>query len=93
MNTIKLNTYGSILTGREFGKHVLMSLISKMKYPLAFDFQGVISMGSSFGDEVIPYVAHKQNEEIIIYNANKSIWDVLNEIAEEFNIKFVKGTY
>jgi STAS-like domain of unknown function (DUF4325) len=57
MNIIKLNQYGSVLTGGEFGADVMKALSTRVVHPVCLDFDGVEAIGSSFGDEVILVLA------------------------------------
>lgn len=88
MTIIKLKEYGSVLTGREFGKTTLKALLEKYKQPFVFDFEGVFSMGSSFGDEVLLPVAKLQDNEVTVLNVSKTVKVCLGAISEENNIKF-----
>ncbi len=87
---IKLNKYGSVLTGREFGTDVSIEILKEAKPPVSVDFQGVESMGSSFGDEVIPPLASKQGGIIMVKNANDTIWASLRDIAKDAGIEIKK---
>lgn len=89
MTTIKLKEYGAILTGREFGKTVCRAIIEKHQPPLTLDFAGVFSMGSSFGDEVLPPIAKMQGDELKILNASKTLRSCIDAIMEETNLRFV----
>ena len=88
MTIIKLKEYGGILTGREFGKTVLTALLEKHRPPFELDFEGVFSMGSSFGDEVLPPMAKLQGNELQIINASKTVKACIEDIRIETNIKF-----
>lgn len=87
MNTVNLVRYGAVLTGREFGKDVFLSLKREFKLPLVLDFTGVETMGSSFGDEVVPAIAHEQGNTIKVVNANDDIKATLRDI--EFDSKII----
>ena len=89
MTRIKLKEFGAILTGREFGKTVLRALLEKYRPPFEFDFEDVFSMGSSFGDEVLPPVAKLQGNELLIINASKTVKVCIEDIRVETNIKFM----
>ena len=92
MTIIKLKDYGAILTGREFGKTVFKALIDKYKLPFEFDFEGVISMGSSFGDEVLQPTAKLQGDTVQIVNASKTVKACIDDIKTETNINFIFNT-
>ena len=89
MTTIKMKTYGAILTGREFGQTVLNTLLEKHRPPFELDFEGVFSMGSSFGDEVLPPIAKLQGNELQIINASKTVKACIEDIRAETNIRFI----
>lgn len=87
MNVISLSQYGAVLTGREFGADVMKNLNESLKLPVTLDFSGVESLGSSFGDEVVPIIAEKQGNVIKILNANNEVKATLKDIAFDSNIK------
>jgi hypothetical protein len=86
MMIIKLNQFGAVLTGREFGADVMKGLSEQIKSPVCLDFDGVESLGSSFGDEVVPPLALRQSNSITIKNANDTVKAVLRDIATDANI-------
>lgn len=88
-----MRKYGTILTGRDFGKQIMEELALKLEYPVELDFREVISLGSSFGDEVIPVIAHKQNGQLTVIGPNKAVWNCLSQIAEEHKIQITKKDY
>ena len=90
MNRLNMSKYGTLLTGREFGKQVMAELALTLEYPVELDFKDVISLGSSFGDEVIPMIAQKQNNQLAVIKPNKAVWDCLCQIAEEQKIQITK---
>lgn len=90
MNILDLSTYGTILTGREFGKQTMEELRPTLKYPVELDFSGVTALGSSFGDEVIPTIAQQQSGRITVIRPNKAVWDCLLQISGEHNIQITK---
>lgn len=89
MTVISLSQYGTVLTGREFGADVMKNLNEGLKLPVTLDFSGVESLGSSFGDEVVPIIAEKQGNVIKILNANNEVKATLKDIAFDSNIKIV----
>lgn len=90
MNIIKMSQFGSFLTGRDFGKKTMKDLEPQLRHPVALDFSGTISLGSSFGDEILPIIAQKQGGTIGVLNANKAVWDCLTRIAAASDIAIVK---
>lgn len=87
---IDMSLYGTILTGRDFGKHAMAELLPSLEYPVELDFSGVTSLGSSFGDEVVPNIAKAQNNKLAVIKPNNAVWDCLLQIAEEHKIIIVK---
>lgn len=87
MNTLKMSHYGPILTGRPFGKQVMQELTQTLKYPIVLDFSDVLSLGSSFGDEVVAVIARNQNGKIAVVNPNKAVWSCLSNIAQDHKIR------
>ncbi len=91
MNTVKMNQFGSFLTGRDFGQKAMKELEPNLQYPVALDFAGTVSLGSSFGDEIIPVIARKQGGKLTVLNPSKAIWDCLIRIAAESKIEIHKA--
>ena len=89
MTTMKMKKYGIVLTGREFGADVMNQLSDELKYPVTLDFEGVASMGSSFGDEIVPKIAANQGNKIEVCNVKKPIADCLNTIAKDYGIEII----
>ena len=87
MNIIKMTLFGTTLTDREDGKKAFISIINQNKPTIALDFSGVISLGSSFGDEIIPGIASLQKDRIEILNANIVIQNSIKRTLEEMPIK------
>lgn len=90
MNRLDMGKYGTILTGRDFGKQIMEELGSTLDYPVELDFRGVTSLGSSFGDEVVPVIARRQNNQLTVIGPNKAVYDCLSQIAEEYEIQITK---
>lgn len=91
MNTVEMIQFGSTLTDRADGKKVNNSIMDKYSLPIRLDFAAVVSLGSSFGDEVILPLAEKQNRKIIVLNANNVIKNSVRRIVEDrlIEISFV----
>ncbi|MDA3926075.1 MAG: hypothetical protein PF904_15375 [Kiritimatiellae bacterium] len=83
MNTIEMIQFGSTLTDRTDGKKVYNFITDKYSLPTKLDFTNVVSLGSSFGDEVILPLAEKQNRRIIILKANNVIKNSIRRIVED----------
>jgi len=86
MTFFALKEFGSVLTGREYGKMVYGNLAPKIKPPVGLDFEGVEVMGSSFGDEIIIPIARDQGNKISVKNANPVIISCIMDISEENRI-------
>ncbi|PWU16724.1 MAG: hypothetical protein C5B49_10130 [Bdellovibrio sp.] len=86
MTFFALKEFGSVLTGREYGKTIYGTLAEKLVHPAGLDFEGVESMGSSFGDEIVIPIARDQGNKIVVRNANQVITSCLMDIAEENQI-------
>lgn len=82
-----MNQFGAFLTGRDFGQKAMKELEPNLRYPVTLDFSGTVSLGSSFGDEVIPVIARNQGGKITVLNPSKAIWDCLTRIAAESKIE------
>jgi len=78
--------FGSTLIGRADGKKGFKEILKKYEFPVAFDFSEVVSLGSSFGDEVILKVASKQDNKITVLNTNGVIKNSIRRIVEETSI-------
>ena len=88
MQNIMLKNFGVILTGRPYGVQIY-SEIKKQYEDVAeveFDFAGVASLGSSFGEEVIVPFAKKQGNRITIHSANAPVRSCLQLIAKDFSL-------
>lgn len=87
MKTVKMAQFGSTLTDRADGKKTSISIINKYSQPVSLDFTDVVSLGSSFGDEVILLLAEKQNRKVIVINANNIIKNSIKRIVEDRSIE------
>ena len=87
MNIIAMEKFGSTLTDRADGKKAFQEISEKHLFPVVLDFKSVVSLGSSFGDEVILKVAPLQNLKITIVNTNHVIKNSVKRIIEETEIE------
>jgi hypothetical protein len=87
MKTIKLKQYGAVLTGREFGAEVWSQISKGLSEIHSLDFSGVESMGSSFGDEVIPKLAKHQGNSVVAINVNEDLRGVIEDVASDAGIQ------
>jgi len=80
---VKMSKFGTTLTDRADGKKAWAEISSK-PIPNMLDFEGVISLGSSFGDEVLPKVAEQNQDSIQVINANQAVRSCISKIVEDF---------
>ena len=80
-----MNKFGSVLTGREFGKTSMEQI--NVEYPASLDFSGVNTLGSSFADEVIIPIASKQENKIDVINAIHPVMECINDVAKDGGIE------
>ncbi len=91
MNIVEMIQFGSTLTDRADGKKALNSITDRYSLPVRLNFANVVSLGSSFGDEVILPLAEKQNRKIIILKANNVIKNSIRRIVEERSVEISFG--
>lgn len=91
MSIIPMNKFGNTLTDREDGKKAFSVITSTYSPPYVLDFNGVISLGSSFGDEIILKLALLQGDNIRIININDGIRASIKRIIEETDINVELG--
>lgn len=87
MSTVPMNQFGSTLTDRADGKKAFQEISAKYSLPVTLDFQGVVSLGSSFGEEVILKIAPLQDLKITIANTNSVMKNSVRRIVEETEIE------
>jgi hypothetical protein len=80
-----MNKFGSVLTGREFGKETLKIIVTE--YPVTLDFAGIITLGSSYADEVLIPIAARQNNQMDVCNVNTPVWDCIQDVTKDGGIK------
>ena len=86
MKTLEMIKFGRTLTDREYGKRIAVSILKKDSFPLLLDFKGVISLGSSCGDEIVNAIALKQGNTIEVTNTNQAIRHCLEMVAQDAKI-------
>lgn len=91
MTTLGMSRYGKILTGRPFGQKIMAELAQTLKYPVTLDFSDVLSLGSSFGDEVVAVIAKNQNSRVTVVNPSKAVWSCLRNLAQDHGIEISLG--
>jgi len=58
---VSINRFGRTLTDCEYGKSVAKIILQGDEFPLMLDFRGVMSLGSSYGDEIFDTIASNRN--------------------------------
>ena len=86
MNNLSMKKYGIILTDRTFGKDIALKILDRESFPVSLDFREVMTLGSSFGDELMSAIQKKQTH-VQIRNANRAIRSCLEKVAFDFGIK------
>lgn len=86
MTTVPMNKFGRTLTDRPDGQKAFSSICNEYEPPYQLDFKGVISMGSSFGDEVVIKLAKLQNNNIEILNVNDGVRACIKRVVEGTNV-------
>mgnify|MGYP001595870792 CR=1 FL=1 len=86
MTLVAMNQFGRTLTDREFGKSVAATILKNYPFPVTLDFKGVISLGSSCGDEIINVIIGKQGAKLRVLNANQAIMACLEKVALDSKI-------
>ena len=88
MRNIILKNFGVILTGHLYGVQIYSELQKEYgnASEVQFDFAGVASLGSSFGEEVIVPFAKKQGNKIAIKSANAPVRSCIQLIAKDFGL-------
>jgi hypothetical protein len=86
MKTVQMKTFGATLTDRGDGKKAYRQIQRAESGPVALDFSGVMSLGSSFGDEVILKVARQQDNRLTIRSANHVIQNAVRRTVEETDV-------
>lgn len=91
MSEIKMKDFGISLTGRPYGKDCYEKISrEEIKSPYTLNFSGVITLGSSFGEEVIvPISKSSEGNPIKIVNANKAVIDCIDKIKNDFNLNIL----
>ncbi|MBF0106932.1 MAG: DUF4325 domain-containing protein [Deltaproteobacteria bacterium] len=87
MSMIQMNKFGKTLTDREDGKKVFNTIILSNQKPYILNFEGVISLGSSFGDEVVIKLAQLQDNKIQLININDGIRSCIKRVIEGTSVK------
>lgn len=86
MSKIEMIKFGRTLTDRPYGQQVAEKIRDSETFPVSLDFSGVMSLGSSFGDEILSIIKTKQ-ETIEVRNANVAIRACLEKVAQDMQVK------
>jgi hypothetical protein len=78
--------FGRTLTDRSFGKLAVETILRESRIPVVLDFKGVISLGSSFGDEIISAIGPRQENRIQVRNTNGAVQACLEKVALDSNV-------
>lgn len=88
--TILMKQFGAALTGREYGKNVAEKFFAHVdSNSIELSFEGVTSLGSSFGDEIFKALKANGLSEVKVSHSNRAVSDCLKEIQNELSIKIV----
>ncbi len=87
--TIAMAQFGRTLTDRPYGKRAAETILRDYTFPVTLDFKGVISLGSSFGDEIATAIGPKQEGRIPVLNINGAIRACLEKVATDTNVELV----
>ena len=83
MSLVKLRKYGMNLSGRPLGISTFSIIAKEFQAPYELDLEGVVSMGSSFADEVVAKLAKMNKESITIFNSNPIVRKCLDDVAKD----------
>ncbi len=75
MIIVRMDRFGRTLTDRADGQKAFDTIVNEFKGNIALDFSEVMSLGSSFGDEVVMRIAMLQNNRILEPVVVASSWD------------------
>ncbi len=84
--TIEMVQFGRTLTDRTYGKRTAETILRRYKIPVSLDFKGVISLGSSFGDEIIAAIGPEQQNRITVRNTNGAVRACLEKVTLDSNV-------
>ncbi len=89
MSTVQMSQFGSTLTDRADGKKAFLEITEKYTLPVVLDFEGVVSLGSSFGDEIILRIAPLQKKAVTVNNTNNVMKNSVRRIVEDTGINII----
>lgn len=86
--TIMMKAFGAVLTGRPFGSQVYEQIKNTLTDEIPIiNFEGVLSLGSSFGEEFLVPIANRYNNQLRVETANNPVKDSIHLIAHDFKLK------
>lgn len=86
MNAFGMKKFGIVLTGRDYGKAAARQILESLSFPITLDFADILSVGSSFGDEVVSAVAARQGGRLTILNAASIVRNSLEQSAKDHGV-------
>lgn len=86
MNTIEMAKFGRTLTDRPYGQQISEKIVNTEHFPIALDFKGVISLGSSFGDELLSALGPKQENNVVVFNVNDAVRSCLEKVSLDLGV-------
>ena len=89
MMNVKMRKFGSTLTDRADGKKSAEEIVRIHSSPIGLDFEGVMALGSSFGEEIILKLAPLQNNKITIMSVNNVVKNSLLRMVEDTEIDLI----
>ena len=87
MTNVAMNQFGQTLTDRADGKRAAAAILREHALPIQLDFEGVVAVGSSFGEEVVLRIAEQQGGRVHIAGAKGVIKNSLLRITEGTSVK------
>jgi hypothetical protein len=87
MTKLEMVRFGRTLTDREYGKSIAGTILKEQAFPVLLDFRGVISLGSSCGDEILSAVGAKQEGKVTVTGTNQPVRSCLEKVAEDLKIR------
>jgi hypothetical protein len=85
--TIEMVRFGRTLTDRLYGKQTAEAILREYGPPIALDFKGVISLGSSFGDEIVAALGPTQGWRIGVLNTNGAVRACLRKVGSDARVE------
>lgn len=87
--SFEMKKFGRTLTDRLDGKKAYQEITANGHFPSLLDFSGVMSLGSSFGDEVLPKLAQHHSNKISVKNTSPAVMSCIKKIIEDSGIEVI----